>query len=55
MMMRACVNVSGHLMGELIITGSSGTQRLDEGALTLAKAGDRHYRPATQDGRPIPG
>ncbi|TLY91210.1 MAG: energy transducer TonB, partial [Gammaproteobacteria bacterium] len=32
---------------------SSGSARLDDGALKLAHAGSGHYRPTTEDGRPV--
>ncbi len=35
------------------IAQTSGSARLDEGALKLATAGSGHYQPATEDGKPI--
>ena len=48
-----CVDPSGKLTAEPTIKDSSGSARLDEGALKLAKAGNGHYKPATEDGKPI--
>ena len=31
----------------------TGSARLDEGALKLARAGSGHYRATTEDGRPV--
>lgn len=48
-----CVNESGRLTAEPVIAQSSGSPRLDAGALRLAKAGSGHYEPTTEDGRPV--
>jgi TonB family protein len=48
-----CVDGSGRLIGKPTIEQSSGSARLDQGALTLAKAGSGHYRATTEDGRPV--
>jgi protein TonB len=50
---RACVSSAGRLTSPPTIDKSSGSSRLDEGALRLAKAGDGKYRPATEDGKPV--
>jgi TonB family protein len=50
---RVCVDASGRLTADPVITQSSGSTRLDEGARTLAKAGSGHYRATTEDGRPV--
>jgi TonB family protein len=50
---QVCVDSAGRLSSAPTITESSGFARLDEGALKLAKAGSGHYRPSTEDGRPI--
>jgi hypothetical protein len=34
-------------------TQTSGSGRLDTAAIRLAKAGSGHYRPSTDDGRPV--
>jgi len=47
----ACVAPNGRLSEEPTIAKTSGSARLDEGALKLAKAG--HYNPGTEDGKPI--
>jgi TonB family protein len=50
---RACVDESGRLTEAPVIERSSDIERLDEAALSLAKDGSGHYRPATEDGRPV--
>ncbi len=50
---RVCVDGSGRLSAAPTIAESSGSARLDAGALRLAKAGSGHYRPTTEDGRPV--
>ena len=48
-----CVNSKGRLTSEPSIEESTGSARLDGGAINLAKAGSGHYRPSTDDGRPV--
>jgi protein TonB len=48
---RACVGPNGKLSEEPTVAKTSGSARLDEGALKLAKAG--HYNPGTEDGKPV--
>jgi protein TonB len=48
-----CVDVNGRLTSAPTTAQSSGSARLDEGALKLAKAGSGHYRASTEDGRPV--
>lgn len=48
-----CVAANGKLTGEPTVQQTSGSSRLDEGAVKLAKAGSGHYRPSTEDGKPI--
>jgi TonB family protein len=50
---RVCVDGNGRLSADPTIAQSSGSARLDEGALRLAKAGSGHYRATTEDGRPV--
>jgi periplasmic protein TonB len=50
-----CVDPSGKLTGDPSIATSSGSARLDEGALKLAKAASGHYKPATEDGKAVAG
>jgi TonB family protein len=50
---RACVDGKGRLTAEPTIIQSTGSSRLDEGALKLAKAGSGHYRATTEDGQPV--
>jgi TonB family protein len=48
-----CVNDAGRLTSAPTIAQSSGSARLDAGALKLARAGSGHYQPTTEDGRPV--
>jgi protein TonB len=48
---RVCVSADGRLTAVPTIDQSSGSPRLDDGALRLATAGSGHYRPATEDGQ----
>lgn len=50
---RVCVDGRGRLTGDPTITDSSGSMRLDAGALALAKAGSGHYRSTTEDGKAV--
>jgi protein TonB len=50
---RVCVDGNGRLASDPIMARSSGSTRLDEAALKLAKAGSGHYRSTTEDGRPV--
>jgi periplasmic protein TonB len=47
----ACIGPNGRLSEEPSIAKTSGSARLDEGALKLSKAG--HYNPGTEDGKPV--
>jgi TonB family protein len=48
-----CVDGAGRLIGTPTVDRSSGSARLDEGALRLATAGSGHYRATTEDGHPV--
>lgn len=48
-----CVDGMGRLAGKPTIEQTSGSARLDEGALSLARAGSGHYRPTTENGGPV--
>jgi periplasmic protein TonB len=50
---RVCVDVEGRLTTRPTIARSSGSMRLDDGALKLAEAGSGHYRPTTEEGRSV--
>ena len=50
---QVCVDARGRLTTDPIIAQSSGSARLDEGALRVARAGTGHYRATTEDGRPV--
>lgn len=48
-----CVDPRGALTAAPTILQSSGIGRIDQGALRLAQAGSGHYRPTTENGRPV--
>jgi periplasmic protein TonB len=50
-----CVDGSGRLTADPTIAQSSGSARLDQGALRLARAGSGHYRATTEDGKFVSG
>lgn len=50
---KVCVDPKGKLSETPKVAKSSGSARLDGGALELARAGSGHYRPTTEDGRPV--
>lgn len=50
---RVCVDARGRLTADPTIFQSSGIAQLDQGALRLARAGSGHYRPSTENGRPV--
>jgi Gram-negative bacterial TonB protein C-terminal len=50
---RVCVDDNGRLASDPLIAQTSGSARLDEGALKLARAGSGHYRTTTENGRPV--
>lgn len=50
---RVCVNEKGRLTSEPTTANTSGSARLDEAALKLARAGTGHYRASTEDGKPV--
>ena len=50
---RVCVDSQGRLTAEPALAQSSGSARLDDGALRLARAGSGRYRATTEDGRPV--
>lgn len=50
---QVCVDPNGRLTANPAIVQSSGIAKLDAGALRLARAGSGHYRPTTEDGRPV--
>lgn len=50
---RVCVDRKGKLIADPTTLKSSGSARLDEGALKLARAGSGHYRATTEDGQPV--
>ncbi len=51
---RVCVDGRGRLTALPTLVQSSGSARLDNGAINLARAGTGHYRPTTEDGQPVP-
>ncbi len=48
-----CVDPQGRLTSAPALGESSGIRMIDEGALRLARAGSGHYRPTTENGRPV--
>lgn len=50
---RVCVDTSGRLTADPTTLQGSGSSRLDDGALQLARAASGHYRASTEDGRPV--
>lgn len=50
---QVCVDAAGRLIADPKLAQTSGSPRLDQGAIKLAKAGSGHYRPTTEDGRPV--
>src|SRR5258708_1564978 len=50
---QVCVDVNGRLISDPTTLQGTGSSRLDEGALKLARAGSGHYRATTEDGRPV--
>jgi len=48
-----CVGPDGKLTEAPTIATSSGSPRLDEGALKLAQAASGRYKPGTEDGKPV--
>jgi TonB family protein len=50
---QVCVDRKGRLTSEPSTVKGSGSARLDEAALRLARAGSGHYRATTEDGRPV--
>ncbi len=50
---QVCVDPNGRLMAEPKVMQSSGSVRLDDGAIKLAKAGSGHYRATTENGTPV--
>jgi hypothetical protein len=49
------LQTSSDLINWTTIAQSSGSTRLDEGALNLVKAGARYISPAMEDGKPVDG
>ena len=47
-----CVGPNGKLTEDPTLAQTSGSARLDDGALKLAKAASGHYQPGTEDGQP---
>lgn len=51
--LKVCVDARGRLTADPVAAETSGSARLDAAAIRLAKAGSGHYRPSTDDGRPV--
>jgi TonB family protein len=50
---QVCVDAKGRLTADPTMAQGTGSARLDDGALKLARAGSGHYRPTTENGRPV--
>jgi TonB family protein len=50
---QVCVDTKGRLTSDPTTVQRTGSPRLDEGALKLARAGSGHYRATTEDGQPV--
>jgi periplasmic protein TonB len=50
---RVCVDVKGRLTSHPTMLQGTGSSRLDEGALKLARAGSGRYGASTEDGQPV--
>jgi len=50
---QVCVDRRGRLTSDPTTAKGSGSARLDEAALKLARAGSGHYRASTEDGQPV--
>jgi protein TonB len=50
---KVCVDAKGRLTSDPTTLQGTGSSRLDEGALKLARAGSGHYRATTEDGQPV--
>jgi TonB family protein len=50
---RACVDTTGQLSAPPTVVRTSGSPRLDRGALELATAGSGHYLPAMEHGQHV--
>jgi TonB family protein len=52
-MVSLCVGPDGKLSAAPTVSKSSGTASLDEAAVKYAQATSGHWKPATEDGKPI--
>jgi TonB family protein len=50
---QVCVDTNGRLTADPTLVQGTGSARLDDGALKLARAGSGHYRATTENGRPV--
>jgi TonB family protein len=50
---QVCVDANGRLTADPTMAQGTGSARLDDGALKLAKAGSGHYRASTENGQPV--
>ena len=55
--MKVCTDAEGRLSGEPSVVRTSGSARLDQGAVRQAKAGAAQHQfiPATEDGKSVAG
>jgi protein TonB len=50
---RVCVDKQGRLSSDPTLARTSGSRRIDDGVLNLARAGSGYYRPTLEDGEPV--
>jgi TonB family protein len=50
---KVCVDTNGRLTADPTMVQGTGSARLDDGALKLARAGSGHYRATTENGLPV--
>ncbi|MGC1458698.1 MAG: energy transducer TonB [Steroidobacteraceae bacterium] len=50
---QVCVDSQGRLTADPVLAKTSGSRRLDDAALNLARAGSGHYRPSTENSAPV--
>jgi hypothetical protein len=51
---RACLDEKGVLTAPMELVKTSSSARLDQAGVALATAGSGRYRPATENGKPVP-
>jgi outer membrane biosynthesis protein TonB len=51
----ACTDASGTLTRDPLIVESTGRAAMDAAAIKLAQSGSGHYKPSTENGKPVAG